>query len=101
MTCLQSYFSTGVPPCSGTYDTLRVQLSDKSDGGGEATTSKRTVLLPFAAELVPVVDRQARSMEITPPAGWLDIATTQENRNKPVRRQPAVKKPKKTASVPE
>lgn len=85
--------------CPGTYDTLRVQLSDESDAGGEATTSNRTVLLPFAAEVVPVVDRQARSMEITPPAGWLDIATIQEKRMKNVRRRPAVKKPQKSASV--
>ncbi|BDA44835.1 Ribosome maturation factor RimM [Coccomyxa sp. Obi] len=85
---------------TGTYDTLRVQLSG-SDSEGEASTSSRTVLLPFAAEVVPVVDRQARSMEITPPAGWLDIATIQEKKKKNVRRRPAVRKPKKTASVSE
>lgn len=93
--------SAHVPLCTGTYDTLRVQLSDKSDSSGEATTSYRTVLLPFAAEVVPVVDRQARSMEITPPAGWLDIATIQEKRKKNVRRRPAVKKPQKIVSVSE
>lgn len=97
--CMCLTFSTFLG--AGTYDTLRVQLSGVSDGEGEATTSSRTVLLPFAAEVVPVVDRQARSMEITPPAGLLDIVTVQEKRKRNVRRRPAVKTPKKTASVTE
>lgn len=86
---------------TGTYDTLRVQLSEGSDSGGDATVSSRTVLLPFAAEVVPVVNRQARIMEITPPAGWLEIATIQEKQKKNVRRRPAVKNPLKTAGVSE
>ena len=77
--------------CSGTYDTLRVQLSNESDSG--ASTSNRTVLLPFATEMVPVVDRQARRMEITPPAGLLDIVTSQEKKKKDVRRRPAPRTP--------
>lgn len=83
--------------CPGTYDTLRVQLSDESDSG--ASTSNRTVLLPFATEMVPVVDRQARRMEITPPAGLLDIVTSQEKKKKDVRRRPAPRKPKRTEAL--
>jgi hypothetical protein len=83
--------------CSGTYDTLRVQLSDEYDSG--ASTSNRTVLLPFATEMVPVVDRQARRMEITPPAGLLDIVTSQGKKKKDVRRRPAPRKPKRTEAL--
>ena len=46
------------------------------------------MLLPFASEVVPVVDREDRRMEITPPVGLLDLVTTaKESRPKPKRAQ--------------
>ncbi len=87
--------------CAGTYDTLRVQLTTDSGSGEGASTSSRTVLLPFVAEMVPIVDRQARRMEITPPAGLLDIVTTQETKKKNVRRRPPPRKIKSAGAVSE
>ncbi|EIE21599.1 16S rRNA processing protein RimM [Coccomyxa subellipsoidea C-169] len=86
---------------TGTYDTLRVQLTTDSGSGEGASTSSRTVLLPFVAEMVPIVDRQARRMEIAPPAGLLDIVTTQETKKKNVRRRPAPRKTKSAGAVSE
>lgn len=86
--------------CSaGTYDVLRVQLPREPGSGEEASTSSRSVLLPFAAEFVPVVDRHGRRMEITPPEGLLDNVTQQEQRKKSVRRRPAPRKGKRAAGV--
>lgn len=46
------------------------EASSSRGGGGE-----RTTLLPFATEIVPVVDRASKRMEITPPEGLLDLVT--------------------------
>ncbi|AFZ30688.1 16S rRNA processing protein RimM [Gloeocapsa sp. PCC 7428] len=38
-----------------------------------ADNNSRTVLIPFVKEIVPVVDLQARYVEITPPPGLMEI----------------------------
>lgn len=73
-------------PRPGTHDVLRIRLleppasagtADAGDGGGGADvrTPPRFVLLPFAKQLVPVVDLAAGRMEINPPEGLLELAT--------------------------
>ena len=52
-----------------------------------ATTSGSTVLVPFAADIVPVVNRAERTLEVNPPPGLLELA----------RKQPAAK-PSKLAA---
>ena len=64
---------------AGTHDVLRVQLFDEPavPAGSQAPRPplhSRTALVPFAAEIVPVVDRAQRRMEIRPPQGLLDLA---------------------------
>ena len=76
---------------AGTHDVLRLLLLDDAGGGNTQlpSTSGRTALLPFAADIVPVVDRVAKRMEITPPAGLLDLvsAASSPSSKKPFRRK--------------
>lgn len=58
---------------TGAHDVLRVQL----------VSGEGSVLIPFVKEIVPVVDRLYRKLQIDPPAGLLDLVT-------------AVQKPKQT-----
>ena len=63
--------------CAGTHDVLRIALkAEGAPSAEEREQGQRTTLLPFASEMVPVVDRASRRMEITPPEGLLDIVTT-------------------------
>ena len=75
------------PLRAGTYDVLRVALAPESTSSPEeADGGERTILLPFASEVVPVIDRESRRMEITPPVGLLDLVTiAKESRAKPKR----------------
>ena len=62
---------------AGTHDVLRIALKAEEDPSAEeGEQGQRSTLLPFASEMVPVVDRASRRMEITPPEGLLDIVTT-------------------------
>ncbi|CAL5229645.1 g13009 [Coccomyxa viridis] len=62
---------------TGTHDVLRIALkAEGAPSAEEREQGERTTLLPFASEMVPVVDRASRRMEITPPEGLLDIVTT-------------------------
>lgn len=56
---------------------LRIQLlpREEDSDSGDGSTGPKYILLPFAKELVPVVDLAARRMEVTPPAGLLELAT--------------------------
>lgn len=90
--CLRACIGTACLAChAGTYDVLRVRLEEETgvaDAGSEAsTTSGSTVLVPFAADIVPVVNRTERTLEINPPPGLLELA----------RKQPAAK-PSKLAA---
>ncbi|KAL4859239.1 Ribosome maturation factor RimM [Chlorella vulgaris] len=89
---------------TGTHDLLRIQLaasqlerlaalaalqgsqdsggpsSSKEEGGEEAeggptAAAPRHFLMPFAKEMVPVVDVAGGRMEVTPPEGLLELAT--------------------------
>lgn len=60
---------------TGTHDVLRIQLLQGPEEAA-AVEGPRHVLLPFAKAMVPVVDVQAGRMEVTPPEGLLDLATT-------------------------
>ena len=42
-------------------------------GGPTYRQPSTTGLLPFAKEFVPEVDLEDNCMEVTPPAGWLDM----------------------------
>ena len=70
-----------MPTGAGTYDVLRVRLEETdrtAAGGSEPTsTSGSTVLVPFAADIVPIVNRSERILEINPPAGLLELAKKQ------------------------
>lgn len=59
--------------CAG-HDLLEVQLHTSLDKG-HLTLDKgqKTVLIPFVTAIVPVVDLEARRVEITPPLGLLEI----------------------------
>jgi 16S rRNA processing protein RimM len=57
-------------------DLLEVQLHQPSDGDLDKdpqAKSPKTVVIPFVKEIAPVVDLQARRIEITPPTGLLEI----------------------------
>lgn len=49
-------------------DLLQVELHQE-----QSVDKTRTVLIPFVKEIVPVVDLQARCVEITPPPGLMEI----------------------------
>lgn len=59
---------------AGTHDVLRIQL--RPEAGGDGGGKKRFVLLPFAKALVPMVDLAAGRMEVTPPEGLLELASS-------------------------
>lgn len=70
--CMQMHCTSS----AGTHDVLRIALeADKASDSGEAEQVERTTMMPFANEIVPVVDRVNRRMEITPPEGLLDLVT--------------------------
>ncbi len=60
---------------AGAHDVLRVALK-ADEAVNSAEEVQKTVLLPFARAVVPVVDRANRRMEITPPEGLLGLVTT-------------------------
>ena len=55
---------------AGSHDLLQVRM----DQPGQAELDLgQTAMIPFAKEIVPVVDRLARRLEILPPEGLLNI----------------------------
>ncbi|KAI8464317.1 MAG: hypothetical protein J3K34DRAFT_461970 [Monoraphidium minutum] len=63
---------------TGTFSTLRLRLApSREDIAGSVM---RTTLLPFAAEVVPVVDVDAGRMEVSPPPGLLDLTSKKKLR---------------------
>ncbi len=88
---------------AGTHDVLRIQLlpppaqeqqQQEAEEGSSGPAGPKYVLLPFAKELVPVVDLAAGRMDITPPEGLLELATSpapkqerRENRGRRERRR--------------
>jgi 16S rRNA processing protein RimM len=56
-------------------DLLEVELlpHDTDAPATSAKVKQKTVLIPFVKEITPVVDIQARRIEITPPPGLLEI----------------------------
>jgi 16S rRNA processing protein RimM len=54
-------------------DLLQVQLVTNDKGQMTTDKGQKTVLIPFVKEIAPVVDLQARRIEITPPPGLLEI----------------------------
>lgn len=60
---------------SGASDLLRVKLSplSKDIDGKDEETKESLVWIPFVEEIVPLVDRQARRVEIVPPKGLLEL----------------------------
>ena len=55
---------------------LRVALKADEAASSAEEEVQRTILLPFASAVVPVVDRANKRMEITPPEGLLELVTT-------------------------
>ncbi len=68
------FVGTVVDLLSAGHDLLEVQLQTSQDQG-QRTKDKgqKTVLIPFVTAIVPVVDLEARRVEITPPLGLLEI----------------------------
>ncbi len=58
---------------AGAHDILRVLLTQGSDADLD---HKKTALIPFVKEIVPVVDKQRQVLEITPPKGLIEATTT-------------------------
>ncbi|MCO5602086.1 hypothetical protein L7F22_056214 [Adiantum nelumboides] len=59
---------------SGASDLLRVKLSDSEDNqGGNKEVKDSLVWIPFVKEIVPIVDKENRFVEITPPQGLLEL----------------------------
>ncbi|MBW4630888.1 MAG: ribosome maturation factor RimM [Iphinoe sp. HA4291-MV1] len=55
-------------------DLLEVQLhSSKDEEHGTRNKRQKTVLIPFVKAIVPIVDLEVGRIEITPPAGLLEI----------------------------
>lgn len=52
-------------------DLLEVKLHNHENSAAEKTA--KTVLIPFVKAIVPVVDLQARRVEISPPPGLMEI----------------------------
>lgn len=75
---------------TGTYDVLRIEHF-QTDVEGNARKS----LLPFAKEIVPVVDLEQRVLRVTPPEGMFDqpVSPPKKDRKKPSRS--SVQKPLK------
>lgn len=68
------FVGTVVDLLSAGHDLLEVQLQTSQDQ--EQTTKdkgQKTVLIPFVTAIVPIVDLEARRVEITPPIGLLEI----------------------------
>ena len=63
---------------AGTYDVLRIRLEEGTDTAAAdsepGSNSGSTVLVPFAADIVPVVNRVERTLEVNPPPGLLELA---------------------------
>lgn len=93
---------------TGTYDVLRIELRDDlifQDGEQQSDTEvkrgrKKTILLPFAKDLVPVVDLNENLMLITPPEGWLDIVAADRHGKKNSRRKGNSRGKKNSTSSP-
>jgi 16S rRNA processing protein RimM len=68
------FVGTVVDLLSAGHDLLEVQLHTSQDQ--EQTTKdkgQKTVLIPFVTAIVPIVDLEARRVEITPPLGLLEM----------------------------
>lgn len=67
-------------PAAGAHDVLRIELLEQAAeaeaDGRKAGEGRKYVLLPFAKALVPTVDVAAGRMEIVPPEGLLELATS-------------------------
>ena len=83
---------------AGTHDVLRVALKGDKAASSAEEEVQRTVLLPFAHAVVPVVDRAKRRMEITPPEGLLELVTTAKKAAKKSAKKAASKKSAKNGN---
>ena len=92
---------------TGRHDVLRIELAAPPPSEADAASApaekkptksapaeKRHVMLPFAKELVPVVDVVAGVMRVCPPEGLFEI-TAPSTQRAPRRPENAVKKEKK------
>lgn len=58
---------------AGSHDLLQVRLEHVGGAKEAPSASATTALIPFVKEIVPVVDRGSRRIEVDPPEGLLDI----------------------------
>ena len=65
---------------AGSHDLLQVRIDQPARS--ELDLSE-TAMIPFAKEIVPVVDRLARRLEILPPEGLLNIQGMLKSRSTP------------------
>ncbi|KAL2651794.1 hypothetical protein R1flu_019922 [Riccia fluitans] len=71
----------------GDTDLLQVKRTDGASG--------QKVWIPFVAEIVPVVDKERRRVEIDPPAGLLELNSSSETKDEKARRRKDVKEKRK------
>jgi len=80
---------------TGAHDLLRVEMGTKAES---SASTQPVALIPFVKDIVPVVDREAGFLGITPPEGLLDIKAMLKNnsttkKNKTRRWRPSSKPP--------
>ncbi|KAH9550882.1 hypothetical protein CY35_10G095000 [Sphagnum magellanicum] len=79
---------------SGANDLLRVCLASTINGSRDVQ-----VWIPFVKEIVPLVDKETRRVEITPPAGLLELNVPKEGASKKEIRKQERKTKAKLAAV--
>ena len=68
---------------------MRIQLDESADQPADQPKPPvRTTLIPFVKEMVPVVDRVRRVLEISPPEGLIEATTSTAKLAKGRRDQP-------------
>ncbi|BFI24597.1 16S rRNA processing protein RimM [Marchantia polymorpha subsp. ruderalis] len=71
----------------GDTDLLQVKRTDGS--------SSQKIWIPFVKEIVPIVDKDGRRVEINPPAGLLELNSPGESKDEKVKRKQELKEKRK------
>lgn len=74
---------------TGAHDVLRIRLDEPANQAEDQPKPPvRTTLIPFVKEMVPVVDRVRRVLEVSPPEGLIEATTSTAKLAKGRRDQP-------------
>ena len=72
---LQAKANSALP--AGSHDLLRVEIDKQAQE--EDQSLGPTAMIPFVKEIVPIVDRKSRRLDISPPEGLLSIQAMLKN----------------------